>query len=239
MFFPIRDDNPTSRRPYLTIALIVTNCLIFLYTKSLGDEGFQRFILAFGFTPDLFFDTRNVYQLPTIVYWTPLFSMFLHGGWMHLIGNMLVLWVYGNNIEDYFGPAKFLLFYLVAGLAAVALYSVFNLQSQIPLVGASGAIAGVMGAYMVLHPRAEITVLIFFFFIQFVVLPAKIVLGLWFAMQLVMSLLGASSGGGVAWLAHVGGFVFGFLLLQLLVKIWGRHGNSGSGDRQRIYKMNW
>lgn len=238
MFFPIRDDNPTFRRPYLTVTLIVVNTLIFLYTKSLGEEGFSRFIYAFGFTPDFFFDTRDAYVVPTIVYWTPFSSMFLHGGWMHLIGNMLVLWVYGNNIEDYFGPVVFLIFYIVAGLAAVAAYAVFNLQSQIPLVGASGAIAGVMGAYMVLHPRAEITVLIFFFFIQFIVLPAKVVLGLWFGMQLVMSLIGSSSGGGVAWLAHVGGFIFGYVVLWLLVKIWGRrHGNRP--DRQQIYKMNW
>lgn len=237
MFFPIRDDNPTTRKPILTVTLIVVNCLIFLYTKSLGEEGFQRFIFAFGFTPDFFFDIHGNYQVPTIIYWTPLFSMFLHGGWMHLIGNMLVLWVYGNNIEDYFGPAKFLLFYLLAGIAAVGLYSVINLDSQIPLVGASGAIAGVMGAYMVLHPRAEITVLIFFFLIQFVTLPAKVVLGIWFAMQLIMSLLGSSSGGGVAWMAHVGGFVFGYIVLRILIRIWGRQGSNS--DRQQVYRMNW
>ena len=237
MFFPIRDDNPTFRKPILTVALIAVNTLIFLYTKSLGEEGFARFIYSFGFIPDLFLGTSQSYDLPTSYYLTPLTSMFLHGGWMHLIGNMLVLWVYGNNIEDYFGPVKFLIFYVIAGFAAVALYALFNLDSRIPVVGASGAIAGVMGAYMVLHPRAEITVLIFFFFIQFVVLPAKVVLGLWFGLQVVMSLIGSGSGGGTAWLAHVGGFIFGYLLLRLLVKLWGRHG--GSGQRQQVYRMNW
>jgi membrane associated rhomboid family serine protease len=242
MFFPIKDDVPTARTPYLTIGLIAVNTLIFLYTRILGPEAFEYYIVSYGFIPMRFFEGSNMahvfgVSLDSPILLTPFSSMFLHGGWLHLIGNMLVLWIYGNNIEDYLGPVKFLLFYLLAGIAAVTLYSAINLDSVVPLVGASGAIAGVMGAYMVLHPKAEITVLIFFFFIQFVTLPAKIVLGIWFGMQLVMSLVGSSSGGGVAWLAHVGGFVFGYIVLRIVISIWGR--GTPSGDRQRVYKVNW
>jgi membrane associated rhomboid family serine protease len=163
--------------------------------------------------------------------------MFMHGGWMHLIGNMLFLWIYGNNVEDYFGPIKFLLFYFVAGLAAIALYTLFSPSSDVPLVGASGAIAGVMGAYMVLHPRAKITVLVIFFFIQFIQLPAKVVLGIWFIYQILMSVVGSGSGGGVAWMAHVGGFIFGYLVMLMMVKLFGRGATPSGG--QRVYRMNW
>ncbi len=242
MFFPIKDDNPTFRTPFLTIFLIAANTLIFLYSKFIVPEGFEYFLVSYGFIPMRFFEGSNMADvygvaLESPIMLTPFSSMFLHGGWMHLIGNMLVLWIYGNNIEDYLGPIKFLIFYLVAGIAAVALYSVVNLDSAIPLVGASGAIAGVMGAYMVLHPRAEITVLIIFFFIQFVVLRAKVVLGIWFGLQLIMSVMGSSSGGGIAFLAHVGGFVFGYIIFRIIVSIWGRQ--TPPGDRQRVYKMNW
>jgi membrane associated rhomboid family serine protease len=163
--------------------------------------------------------------------------MFLHGGWMHLIGNMVFLWIYGNNVEDYFGPVRFVIFYLASGMAAIVLYTLFNPGSQVPLVGASGAIAGVMGAYMVLHPRAEITCLLFFFFITFITLSAKVVLGLWFFYQVLMSVTASASGGGVAWLAHVGGFAFGWGLLRLLVKF--RRGGYTRGDRQQVYRMQW
>ena len=159
---------------------------------------------------------------------------FLHGGWMHLIGNMLFLWIFGNNVEDYFGATKFSLFYILSWLAAIAMYSLFSLDSRVPLVGASGAIAGVMGAYLVLHPRARITCLIFFFIITFVTLPAQVVLGIWFGIQLLMALTGTSSGGGVAWLAHVGGFAFGWIVLKGLVKLRG-----GPDRGQQIYRIQW
>jgi membrane associated rhomboid family serine protease len=236
MFFPIRDNNPTFRKPILTVALMVANVLVFLYSKSLGFRGFEHFVYTYGYTPNFFLNLNQEFVVPTWMYLTPLTSMFMHGGWMHLIGNMLFLWIFGNNIEDYFGPVRFLLFYIVAGLAAIALYTAFDPTSQVPLVGASGAIAGVMGAYIVLHPRAEITCLIVFFFIQFVVLPAKVVLGIWFAIQVVMAFVGSSSGGGVAWLAHVGGFIFGWLVLRGMVK-WKGTGRIGGG--QQIYKMQW
>jgi membrane associated rhomboid family serine protease len=238
MFFPIRDNNPTIRKPYLTVGLIVVNSLAFLFTYFQGERGFQMAVINFGYIPNLFLNPGEYSMVPANLWLTPLTSMFMHGGWMHLIGNMVFLWIFGNNIEDYFGRIKFFIFYILSGIAATTLYTLFNPGSEIPLVGASGAIAGVMGAYLVLHPRAEVTCLIVFFIIQFVVLPAKVVLGIWFALQIVMSLLGSSTGGGVAWLAHVGGFIFGFLILKAVVKMRGG-GNVSSSDNQRIYRMHW
>ena len=238
MFIPIRDDAPTIRKPYLTVTLIVVNSLVFLYSFFLGQRGFQHFTYQYGFIPcELVSAVELTPQIPASVYLTPFTSMFMHGGWLHLIGNMLFLWIYGNNVEDYFGPVRFLLFYLASGLAAIALYTLFGPDSQVPLIGASGAIAGVMGGYILLHPRARITVLVIFFFIQFVTLPAKIVLGVWFAYQLLMSLTGSATGGGVAWMAHVGGIVFGWAVLKLLLKIRGR--GATPSKRQRVYRMNW
>ncbi len=236
MLFPIRDDNPTYGKPYVTVGLIILNALVFLYTRSLGARSFEIFLFHWGYTPDFIFgDLASM--APASIYLTPLTSMFLHGGWLHLIGNMWFLWIFGNNVEDYFGPTKYILFYLVSGIAAIALYTLFNPGSQVPLVGASGAIAGVMGAYIVLHPRADITCLLFFFFITFVTLPAKIVLGLWFFYQILMSLLGSTSGGGVAWLAHVGGFVFGWALLKAVIRF--RGGGTTPRGGQRVYKIQW
>jgi len=217
--------------------LIIVNSLIFFYSISLGARGFQLFTVQFGYIPVEFVSGLELTpQLAASAYLTPFTSMFMHGGWLHLIGNMLFLWIYGNNIEDYFGPVKFLLFYIVSGLAAIALYTLFGPSSQVPLVGASGAIAGVMGAYIVLHPRARITVLVIFFFIQFVVLPAKVVLGIWFVYQLLMSMIGSATGGGVAWMAHVGGFAFGWAVLKLLTR--GRRPRASSGSH-RSYRVKW
>ncbi len=238
MFIPIRDDAPTVRTPYVTISLIVLNSVIFLFMIMQGARSFQLMTIQYGFIPyELMNGIELTPQISASAYLTPFTSMFLHGGFMHLIGNMLVLWIYGNNVEDYFGPVKFIIFYLLSGLAAIGLFTIFGPNSEIPLVGASGAIAGLMGAYMILHPRAKITVLIIFFFIQFVHLPAKIVLGVWFALQLFMSLTDPTTGGGVAWMAHIGGFVFGYLILRVLVKFKGR-GSTPSG-KQRIYRVKW
>ncbi len=239
MFIPIKDDAPTARTPFVTIALLAANVLVFIFSYFQGPQGFEFFVLQFGFIPAEFVNQVEITPLmPASPYITAFTSMFMHGGWLHLIGNMLFMWIYGNNVEDYLGHLKFLLFYLLAGLAAVALYTAFAPNSEVPLVGASGAIAGLMGAYMVLHPRARITVLIVFFFIQFVTLPAKVVLGIWFALQLFMSISGGLSGfsgGGVAWMAHVGGFVFGWVLLKLATMVFGRHGPLSGG--QRVYRM--
>jgi membrane associated rhomboid family serine protease len=220
------------------VGLIIVNTLVFLYSVFLGARGFRFFTIQFGYIPyELVSGLELTPQLAASVYLTPFTSMFMHGGWLHLIGNMLFLWIYGNNIEDFFGPIKFLIFYLASGLAAIGLYTLFGPHSQVPLVGASGAIAGVMGAYMVLHPRARITVLVIFFFIQFIVLPAKVVLGIWFIYQLLMSMIGSATGGGVAWMAHVGGFVFGWSLLKLLTRRRRPRGSASNG--QRIYRVHW
>lgn len=238
MFIPIRDDAPTVRTPYVTIALMFINGLIFLYMISQGNAGFRYLTVQYGYIPfELTHSVELTPQSPASVFLTMFTSMFMHGGLWHLLGNMLFLWIFGNNIEDYFGSVRFIIFYIVSGLAAIALYTIFTPDNQIPLIGASGAIAGVMGAYMVLHARARITVLIFFFIITFVHLPAKMVLGIWFMIQLFMALVGSSSGGGVAWLAHVGGFGFGYLLLRLLVKWRGK--GIGPGGDQRVYRVHW
>ncbi|MDZ4724120.1 MAG: rhomboid family intramembrane serine protease [candidate division Zixibacteria bacterium] len=237
MFIPIRDNLPTLRTPFVTVTLIVINTLVFILSWLTGQANFEGITMTYGFTPDFVLDLHDRYTTPSWIYLTPFTSMFMHGGWMHLIGNMLFLWIYGNNIEDFFGSVRFLLFYLLSGIAAIALYSALNLDSQVPLVGASGAIAGVMGAYMLLHPKAEITVLMFFFFIQFITIPARVLLGFWIGYQLLMSALGAAGGGGIAWLAHVGGFVFGYLVLLLYRKARGAGSTPTSGPR--VYRMQW
>ena len=237
MFIPIKDDAPTVRKPYFTVGLIALNTLVFLYSVMLGQRGFQLLTIQFGFIPyELVTSMELTPQIAASTHLTVFTSMFMHGGWMHLIGNMLFLWIYGNNVEDFFGPIKFLIFYLVSGLAAIALYTLFGPYSQVPLVGASGAIAGVMGAYMVLHPRARITVLVIFFIIQFVVLPAKVILGIWFVYQLLMSLTGSAAGGSVAWMAHVGGFVFGWGALKLLLRIKGGGASTRRSRNYRVYR---
>ena len=239
MFIPIKDDVPTIRKPVVTIALIAINSAVFLFSIFLGDRGFLEFTYKFAYIPvELVHAVELTPELAFSTYLTPFTSMFMHVGWLHLIGNMLFLWIYGNNVEDYFGGLKFVFFYLLSGLSAIALYTLFGASSEIPLVGASGAIAGTMGAYIVLHPKARITVLIIFFFIQFIKIPARVVLGIWFFMQLFMSLRDSTTGGGIAWMAHVGGFLFVFVLLKFLTKLYGRRGPRRSSG-QRIYRMDW
>ncbi len=216
MFIPLYDENPTVRPPIVTVALIILNSAVFYFMWSQGEVLFFDLTNRYGFTPGIFTGMGSSFEVPSWYYLTPFTSMFMHGSWMHLIGNMLFLWIYGNNIEDHFGHVRFLLFYLAAGLAAVALFSAFNLASQTPLVGASGAIAGVMGGYLVLHPKARVTCLFFWNLIQ---IPAGILLVIWIAQEVLMSVLaGSREGGGVAFLAHVGGFVFGFLVLKFFAQ---------------------
>jgi len=219
MFVPLKDENPTVNKPVVTIALIVINCLVFLYSVMKSTRGFQIFIYQYGLIPyELIHLTEVTPQFSSPVLLTPFTSMFLHGGWMHLIGNMLYLWIFGNNIEDQLGSVKFVLFYLASGLAAVVLFVVFSPNSEIPLVGASGAIAGVLGAYLYLFPRARVLTLMWiFYFIRIIRLPASVILGFWFVYQLFMSLV-SGGGGGVAWLAHVGGFGFGYAWFRLIIR---------------------
>jgi membrane associated rhomboid family serine protease len=213
--FPIRDHNPSGRTPYVTIALIVINVLVFLgYFLSLSEPQLNGFFLTWGLVP--------VRILSGDGYETFLTSMFLHGGWLHLAGNMLFLWIYGDNLEDEFGHFGFLLFYLAAGLAAAGLQMLADVYSRIPMVGASGAIAGVMGGYLLLFPRARVDVLfIFIIFFRIFAIRAWIVLGIWFAIQIFGGLNTPSDGGGVAYWAHAGGFIAGLLLA---VPLWLRLG---------------
>lgn len=216
--FPIRDHNPSGRTPYVTYTLIAINIGIFLsYWPFLTtDRALMTFYYDWGTTPLLV--TRDG------AYLTLLTSMFLHGGWMHLAGNMLFLWVFGDNLEDRMGHAPYLGFYLACGVGAALAQVFFEPGSAIPTVGASGAIAGVMGGYLLLFPRARVDVLIIFFvFFRILPIPAWIMLGLWFVFQLVGGVGIAPGAGGVAYWAHTGGFAVGVLLtLPLFLRLGGQ-----------------
>jgi len=220
MFFPLKDELPTQNKPYVTIALIAVNALVYLYSALLPRRSFMIFLYQYGVIPvEIVHLTELTPEFSAPILLTPFTSMFLHGGFMHLAGNMLYLWIFGNNIEDHLGPVKFIIFYLVSGLAAVLLFVLFSPGSNVPLVGASGAIAGILGAYLVLHPRARVLTLIWvFYFIRLVHIPASFILGFWFFYQLIMSAISTGSGGGVAWLAHVGGFAFGYVWFRFVLK---------------------
>ncbi|RKX17909.1 MAG: rhomboid family intramembrane serine protease [Candidatus Zixiibacteriota bacterium] len=221
MFIPLKDENPTRNKPIATFILIVINCLVYFYSITLQGNGFQIFMYQFGLIPtEIFHLSELTPNYPSPVLLSPFTSMFLHGGFMHLAGNMLYLWIFGNNIEDQLGPFKFVIFYLVSGLAASFLFVIFSPNSEIPMIGASGAIAGVLGGYLFLFPKARVLTLMFlFYFIRMIYLPAKVVLGFWFVYQIIMSVFSAGDGGGgVAWLAHVGGFAFGYLWFRFVFK---------------------
>lgn len=211
---PIRDRNPSRRTPIFNVGLIVANVAVFLYSLSLG-PGLERLYYEFGMVPaDVFRALNGQRYVDGVV---PLFSsMFLHAGWLHLGGNMLYLWIFGDNIEDVLGHGRFVMFYVLCGLAASALHLALAPGSTIPTVGASGAISGILGAYLVLFPKARVlTVIPVFFFLQVAELSAIIVLGFWFVIQFLNGLttIGASDAGGVAWWAHVGGFAAGVILI--------------------------
>ena len=216
---PLRDTIPSSSFPVVTIGLIVFNTLIFLYQRNLG-AGEERFIQHYGFVPAVYLHTSLAEPLNFSARFGPMFSsMFLHGGWFHLIGNMWILWIFGDNVEDRLGKVRFFLYYVVSGLAAVYLHYLTEQTSGLPVIGASGAIAGIMGGYFVLFPRARIlTILPIFIFIQIVTIPAVVFLALWFLGQLLSGVVTSSvqMHGGVAWWAHIGGFVAGALLIFLL-----------------------
>jgi len=204
--FPIRDHNPSGRVPLVTLALIAVNAAVFLaYWLGLAPAAVDRLLFDWGLVPGRLMQTGD---------WvTVISSMFLHGGWMHLLGNMLFLWIFGDNLEELMGGARFLLFYLASGIAAAALQVAADPGSGLPMVGASGAIAGVMGGYLLLYPRARVDVLfIFVIFFRIVPVPAWIVLGIWFALQLLGGFSTPSDMGGVAYWAHAGGFAAGLAL---------------------------
>jgi membrane associated rhomboid family serine protease len=217
--FPIRDHNPSGRRAYVTLALMAVNIAVFLgYWLTLQSEmQLGQFFMTWGLVP-----ARISFGEGYVTFVT---SMFLHGGWMHLIGNMLFLYIFGDNLEDRMGHGRYLGFYLLSGLAAAGLQMAADPGSMIPMVGASGAIAGVMGAYLLLFPKARVDVLlIIVVFIRIFPIPAWIMLGLWFALQLFGGVTTPTDGGGVAYWAHAGGFLAGGLLAM---PVWLRLGGPG------------
>lgn len=212
--FPLRDTIPSSRRPVVTYALIALNVAVFLYEVSLGQR-LEAFIFTWGLLP-------SQLSLTDPASWLTIFtSMFLHGGWAHVGGNLLYLWIFGDNVEDRLGHGRYLLFYLATGVCAAMAQVLAHPSSPVPMVGASGAIAGVLGCYLLYFSHARVVTLVpIFFFIQLVEIPALVFLGLWFLMQLLQgaaSLRGAAEvTGGVAWWAHAGGFASGLLLGYIL-----------------------
>ena len=219
---PIHDLNPRRSPPVVTIALIVANALVFLYELSLGQR-IEGFLMSSAFVPARLWEdgTLSAAAIPGAL-GSALLSMFLHGGWGHFLGNMLFLWIFGDNVEDRLGHVRYLIFYLLAGYAATFAHAWFSSLSTVPAIGASGAISGVLGAYLFLHPRARIvTVIWIIFFVRFIEVPAIVFLPIWFLIQVfsgVSSLRVAegAAAGGVAWWAHIGGFVAGPILLLLL-----------------------
>ena len=214
---PLRDDNPTSLKPVITVGLIVLSTLAFFWQLSLGAHA-EAMIQALGVMPAALFGKQvlspELLQVPAAL--TVVTSMFLHGGWMHLIGNMLYLWIFGNNVEDAMGHGRFVVFYLLCGTVAVLAQALPAPDSTIPMIGASGAISGVLGAYLLLYPHARVLVLIpLGFFSRMLYLPAMVVLGFWFLLQLLSTLLADPNQPGVAFGAHAGGFVAGMLLIPL------------------------
>jgi membrane associated rhomboid family serine protease len=224
---PLRDANPTRRTPLVTLSLIVACFVVFAGELGLlasgGEASLDAFITRWGVVPaDLTAAWRAGDYLSTETA-TLVTSQFLHGGWFHLLGNMLYLWIFGNNVEDRFGRAGFLAFYLLGGALAGLTQVAMDPTSTVPTIGASGAIAATLGAYFVLFPRARVTSLVFLgFFYQLIDVPAVIVLGFWFVLQLIDGLtsLGAvQSGGGVAFFAHIGGFVVGAIAARLMMLV--------------------
>lgn len=216
---PLKDDIPSYKKPVVTTLLIGINVIVFLYQFSLG-PGVEGFVLKYGAIPFNITHLGKMTNYSTFPVPLTLFTaMFVHGGFLHLFGNMLYLWIFGDNVEDRLGWFKFILLYLVSGLAASLSHILTSPNSRLPMVGASGAIAGVLGAYMVAFPYARVLTLVFFgFFARVIRIPAFFVLGFWFVLQLVYALpsLGAQNVGGVAFFAHIGGFLSGILLFYLL-----------------------
>ncbi len=218
---PIRDSIPNVHTPVMVRSIIAVNAVIFLFALHLSDYSLARMFHEFGVVPARFTNPQWAEWMgyPQGGYYAFFTYMFIHGGWLHFLGNMLTLWIFADNIEDIMGPFKFLAFYFLCGLGALGIHILFNPDSAVPVVGASGAIAGVMGAYFLLYPHSKVVTIIPIFIIPFFIeLPAVIFLGVWFLMQFfsgVSAQVGVPSGsGGVAWWAHVGGFVLGMILLR-------------------------
>jgi len=218
---PYKDLAPKRRFPYITILMIAINVGVFAYMLFLPEAEYTKFIYRYSVIPLEFKLGKNIAVSPGF---PPIFSiitaMFLHGGWLHIIGNMLYLWIFGDNVEDRMGAVRFFLFYFLCGIVATLAQIYGSFGSEIPALGASGAISGVLAAYLRLYPKAKVAVLIpIFFFLRSVLLPAWLVLGFWFVAQILETQLSpVKDAGGVAYYAHIGGFVAGFLLLPLFTK---------------------
>jgi len=212
---PLKDDNPTSTKPIVTYFIISLCTLIFLLQLTTQSYKTGELFYSYGLIPSVL---MNHNELPLDLYSIPSFltiftSMFMHGGFMHLIGNMLYMWIFADNIEDNLGQIKFIIFYILSGMGAAMTQVLMDTHSQIPMVGASGAIGGILGAYLINYPNAKVLVLIpFGFFSQLIKIKALYVLGFWFILQFI------SSGGGVAYAAHIGGFVSGIILILFFNK---------------------
>ncbi len=213
---PLHDDNPTTLTPFVTVGLIVACVAVFLWQVTLPPGAAERAVYAYGMIPAVLFGARELpaelVAIPAVA--SVLTSMFMHGGWMHLIGNMLYLWIFGNNVEDAMGHRRFVVFYLLCGLAAALAQAFQDPASTVPMIGASGAIGGVLGAYVLLYPQARVLVLIpLGFFFYTLRIRALYVLGFWFVLQFVSSALAGAQVGGVAYWAHIGGFIAGMVLI--------------------------
>jgi membrane associated rhomboid family serine protease len=217
---PIKDRNPTELFPIVTIALIATNLALFVLQISQGLGRFEHFTIGFAVVPSAFVSAPFSPSQHALV----LTSMFLHGGFLHIAGNMLFLWIFGNNIEDYFGHFKFAVFYIACGVAASMTHIFLHSASTAPMIGASGAISGVLGAYFLLFPKARVLTLVpIFFFLYFVEVPAFVFLGIYILLQIISGLPAlaggsAAAGQGIAWFAHIGGFFAGAALLLIFRK---------------------
>lgn len=222
--FPIRDTIPSRSTPIVTWGLIGVNVATFLYQRSLPEEALQRLIYLFGIVPLRYTDPGLAAEIgfPVGVYWPFITCMFLHGGWLHLISNLWTLWIFGDNVEDRMGPFRFLAFYLICGVAAGIAHTLTNMGSPIPVLGASGAVAGVLAAYLLLYPTAGVVCVIpIFIFPLIFEVRAVVFILFWFFMQFfngALALVNAGQGAGIAWWAHIGGFIAGVVLLNVFVK---------------------
>ncbi len=216
---PLRDDIPTETTPFVTVGLIVTNILVFIWELGFG---IHRASFYYGFIPvEFFYRVELTPSHPMAPKITILTSMFLHGGFLHLLGNMLYLWIFGNNVEDTLGHIRFLIFYLACGVSAALCHGMLQPSSRLPMIGASGAISGVLAAYLMRFPYARVETLVFlFFFVTIIPIPAFFYIIFWFLVQLLNGLfsLGIGITGGIAWFAHVGGFISGAVLYKLFPK---------------------
>jgi len=205
---PLKDDNPHLSQPLVTYLLIAMNVMVFLRQVLLSGEAASEFVFTYGAVPAYITQGHQVHTILT--------SMFLHGGFMHLAGNMLYLYIFGDNVEALCGHLRFLVFYLLCGAVAFASHYLTATTSEIPMIGASGAISGVLGAYALRFPRARVYVLfpIFLWIYRIFKIPAALVLGIWFLLQLFSGVASSATGGGVAWFAHVGGFIAGLVLIH-------------------------